>query len=174
MAHTMSSCTHAVIARAPTPLTAPRSRGSAPAPACGAGSSSPTPSAFMGMKAPLRAHPAAARTHRAPYTIAPVKASNLPPPDPMFGGPDPEKDEAGGFDLGNFLGNYALLALWGSVLALAAVKGYGEMIKDPANGGMLVGPPTAFLILVASFSIYWTFKGEDERKDAGKDGEDAS
>ena len=33
-----------------------------------------------------------------------------------------------------------------------------------------VGPPTAFLILVASFSIYWTFKGEDE----GEDGADAS
>ena len=53
-----------------------------------------------------------------------------------------------------FFGNYVQLGVWIVTLSFAGFSGMQKIQSEPENVGMLLAPPAAAALLIASFLVY--------------------
>ena len=56
--------------------------------------------------------------------------------------------------ISKIFGNYVQLGVWIVTLSFAGYSGMQKIQSEPENVGMLLAPPFAALLLIASFLVY--------------------
>eukprot|EP00892_Ulva_mutabilis_P009239 jgi/Ulvmu1/6688/UM030_0019.1 len=86
------------------------------------------------------------------------KPSGATPPAPATQSTGQDENP---FSLSQVVGSYAIIGLFTSALVLAGYKGFQAAQTNPEDVGVLLAPPGAALLLMATFFVY-RFASKDD------------